>query len=488
MHRRAPLFKEAAVSREASSVNDPRLVESEQRYQAVIENASDMIQSVRPDGSFEFVNRSWLTKLGYDRAEVDTMGIWQIVHPDSVPHCQPYFEQALRGETVGHVETVFVTKGGVPVPVEGNVTPRLREDVVVATHGFFRDITERRRAEELERRNVRLEHERQARYLEKMAALGKLAAGLAHEFNNPSAAIQVAIRRLKQGLAERDASADELLRAGAGPETWNAIDVLLRGADNTYTGEYRLDPLGASNREGALESWLDDRGIDDAWQMAPELVHASIDVAQLERLSDALSTALLPAALRWACADLTVRETSEVMSRSSDRISKLVEAVKGYTHMDRALEHDADVHAGLEDTLIMLRHQLGHRKVHITRGDDVPRVRAVGSALNQVWTNLLDNAIDATSDDGHIAVRTFRDGTNVTVEIEDDGPGIAPEQMTRIFEPFFTTKPQGTGTGLGLDTAWRIVTEEHGGTISAESAPGRTVFRVTVPAAAGMEG
>jgi signal transduction histidine kinase len=172
------------------------------------------------------------------------------------------------------------------------------------------------------------------------------------------------------------------------------------------------------------------------------------------------------------------------VARSAERISGLVGAVKSYSHMDRATEQHVDVHHGLEDTLIILGHRL--RDVTLRREYDrsLPRVRAFGNSLNQVWTNIIDNAIDATGGRGTISLRTRLEGNNVSIELADDGQGIPPEHVSRIFEPFFTTKPQGQGTGLGLDTAWRIVTEEHQGAIDVESRPGRTVFRVTLPVAA----
>jgi PAS domain S-box-containing protein len=463
---------------------DPRLVESEERYRAVIENASDMIQSVRADGTFEFVNRAWLNKLGYTEAEVAKLSIWDVVHPDSIEHCQPFLAMAMRGEVVERVDAVFRSKGGETIPVEGNVTPRFLGGAVVATHGFFRDITERLHAQELEHRNERLEREHLARYLEKMAALGKLSAGLAHELNNPAAAAQRASGRLAESLARRDELLRVLVGHGLGSAGWDAIANALAdpgGDDSSRRDE--VDPLETSDLENEMESWLEAHGIEKGWELAAALVQAGIDTHRLDRLADALPTDALGDALHWIGETLTLRETAQIIDRSSHRISDLVRAVKGYSHMDRATELVVDLHEGLESTLLILHHRM--RNITVRRDYDraLPPVRVFGNTLNQVWTNILDNAIDATGGSGTIVISTSRDGESGVVEIVDDGSGIAPEHLTRIFEPFFTTKPQGEGTGLGLDTAWRIVTEEHNGKIDVDSKPGRTAFRVSIPLA-----
>ena len=460
---------------------DPRLVESEQRYRAVIENASDMIQSVRPDGSFEFVNRAWLEKFGYTEDEVHSLNIWDIVHPDSVEHCQTLFVKAISGEPIDYMQTTFITKAGAPLPVEGNVTSRFLGDTVVATHGFFRDISERLRAQELEARNLQLEREQQARYLEKMAALGKLSAGLAHELNNPAAAAQRASSRMEESLTRRDAAMHSLTGQGFQAVHWQAIDRLMRTVATPNPAQNAPDPLWVSDQEAAIEEWLEDQDIDRAWDVAPGLVRVGVTQGRLEELAAALPPATLAAAIEWLTETLTIRELTEIIARSSHRISELVQAVKGYSYMDRATEQSAVVHDGLESTLIILGHRLRDVTIERDYQHDLPPVRVFGNTLNQVWTNILDNAIDATHGKGTITIRTRREDDAVVVEIEDNGDGIAPEDLACIFEPFFTTKPQGEGTGLGLDTVWRIVTEEHGGTIGVTSEPGRTTFRIALP-------
>lgn len=468
------------MSIESNSV-DPRLMESEERYRAVIQNASDMIQSVRPDGTFEFVNQSWLDTLGYQAEDVPGLIIWDIIYPEAVEHCQIFFSKAVTGETIDYMQTTFMTKDGRPVPVEGNVTSRFLGETVVATHGFFRDISERLRAQELEALNVQLEGEKQARYLEKMAALGKLSAGLAHELNNPAAAAQRAISRFEESLIRRDADMVDLVKLQLSPEQWEVITSLVSVDHAAANGDLSLDPIAINDLETGIEEWLDDHDIARSWEIAPTLVQAGLTQEHLDRFATGVSVPALPAAIQWISETLTMRELTNVVTRSSHRISELVNAVKGYSYMDRAAELDVNIHEDLDNTLVILGHRLKSMTVQKNYDRALPLIHVHGNSLNQVWTNILDNAIDATDGNGTITIRTHQEDDNAVIELEDNGPGIAPEDLTCIFEPFFTTKSQGQGIGLGLDTVWRIVTEEHGGTIDVASEPGQTVFRIALP-------
>jgi PAS domain S-box-containing protein len=464
---------------------DPRLLESEERYRAVIENASDMIQSVRSDGTFEFVNRAWLNTLGYTADEVEQLSVWDVIHPDAVEHCQEVFAETMQGRSVEYLRTDFVTKSGNPVPVEGSATVRMVAGEIIATHGFFRDISERLRSEELRARNEQLERQHMARYLEKMAALGKLAAGLAHELNNPAAAAQRASAGLRSSLARRDAAARALAGQGLADEVWQALVDLVPDTTSAATTGAGADPVTVSEREDAIESWLELHDVGEGWTLASGLVAAGMTEAVLDELASRLPAAALEPAVRWLGESVSVVTAADVVTRSASRMSDLVKAVKAYSYMDRAAEQRVDVHEGLENTRIILAHRLKDMTVVASYDRALPPVRAFGSGLNQVWTNIIDNAVDATDGRGSITIRTRRDGDRAVVEITDDGCGIPPEYQTCIFEPFFTTKPQGIGLGLGLDTAWRIVTEEHHGMIEVESKPGRTTFRVALPLAAG---
>ncbi len=315
-----------------------------------------------------------------------------------------------------------------------------------------------------------------------MAALGKLSAGLSHELNNPAAAAQRASARLAESLAQRDAAARDLTVCGLQKPQWDVLEEMVDAAASRAHDV--TDPLAVSQREEEIEQWLEANGVAEAWSLAPVLVRAGIGEAELTRLAAAFPAEQLPAALQWISGAVAIRDEAEIVARSTHRISELVGAVKAYSFMDRAVEQEVDVHEGIENTLVILAHKLRNITVRREFDRSLPKVRAFGSGLNQVWTNIIDNAVDATNGQGTITIRTRRgEGDRVIVEVADDGCGIPEGNVSRVFEPFFTTKPQGSGTGLGLDIVWRIVTEEHGGTIEAESLPGNTVFRVSLPVA-----
>lgn len=316
---------------------------------------------------------------------------------------------------------------------------------------------------------------------EKLSALGKLSAGLAHELNNPAAASLRAVQQLPEALLTLQALVFQLNELGLNSEQVAYLTELQNELVARAAKPDPLDPLTRSDREEALASWIDEQDIEDGWRLAPALVNARVDAAQLQAIADRLGQARLEHALTWLEGMLTVRSLLHTMEHSTSRICELVGAVKDYSYMDRSPVQDVDVHEGLESTLTIMGYKLKDVTVKRDYAEDLPHITALGSRLNQVWTNLIDNAVDAMEGQGRLEVRTWREQNSVVVEIADNGPGIPREIQERIYEPFFTTKDVGSGSGIGLDIVYRIITEEHRGQIRLHSEPGETRFQIYLP-------
>jgi signal transduction histidine kinase len=317
---------------------------------------------------------------------------------------------------------------------------------------------------------------------ERLASLGTMAAGLAHELNNPAAAATRAASDLADALEVQSSTIGHFVEAGIERAEAQQLVDLQRQALAQACERTPLNTLDAADAEDDLADALEELGVQDAWRFAGALAGAGLDAEWARRVAGLAGDAT-GAALAWVAASLAARELAAELTESTERMSHLVSAVKTYAYMDRGEVIDADLHEGLETTLVVLGHKLKHTSIQVERDYDrsIPRVTMRGSELNQVWTNLLHNAIDALGQSGTIKITTRRDGACAEVEIADDGPGIPDGVRDRIFEPFFTTKAVGQGTGLGLDTVRRIVEDRHRGTIAVESEPGRTVFRVRLP-------
>jgi signal transduction histidine kinase len=317
---------------------------------------------------------------------------------------------------------------------------------------------------------------------DKLMALGKLSAGLAHELNNPAAGATRAANDLIATLAELRAADLRLCRHEFTTEQEDAIrafeDVALEHTATTA----QLNSLEQSDREEPVASWLEDHGVGDPWKLSGNLVEAGIDAAGLERISDVLEEETLADVLARVNAQLAAAKLASEIKAATSRISELVGAIKEYSYMDQASVQEVDIHKSLDSTLLILKYKLKKKSIVVTReyAEALPRIKAYGSELNQVWTNLIVNAVDAMPEGGTLKVRTKREPTDILVEIRDNGSGIPPELRSRIFEPFFTTKPVGEGTGLGLDTVARIV-RKHRGNIRVESKPGDTCFQIRLP-------
>lgn len=320
--------------------------------------------------------------------------------------------------------------------------------------------------------------ERQTRQQEKLIAIGKLSAGLAHELNNPASAVQQAARQLHESIEEGQ--------------------VLVLHYDSRFTPQQRehlialnyellqqretmlpLSPLAQSDREDELNDWFEHRGIDNSWRFVPALVSAGMELPQLDQLTTTFEQSMFGSAINWLATTLNLTELTQQVSIGTGRISELVAAMKEYSHMDRANYQQVNLHHGIESTLTVLSHKIKTDITIVREFDEhLPFINAYGSELNQVWTHLIDNALDALHGKGHLWIRTSHDAERVRVEIADDGPGIPQAIQDRIWEPFFTTKGVGEGTGLGLDVVRRIVTQRHGGEVYVRSEPGDTRFEV----------
>ncbi len=324
------------------------------------------------------------------------------------------------------------------------------------------------------REATRLEQQR-----ERLAGLGKLSAGLAHELNNPASAAKRAAAQLRDTLKRIKDASHELGRRELTPTQKSEVEKLESAF--TQSEEPPPDPLTVSDLEEQIDSLLRSHGQNDLWQLSAELAQRGIKPAALESLFENLDSGTARAALVRIAASVEIASLLKEIENSTSRISDLVRAIKEYTFMDQAPVQNVDIVKSLETTLTILNHKLKHGVTVHRNYQPVPLlVNSFGSELNQVWTNLIDNAIDAMSGNGELRIRTYRDEGCVVVEIADNGPGISAEVKPHIFEPFFTTKGVGEGTGLGLDTVQRIV-RKHRGNIQVQSKPGDTRFQVWIP-------
>jgi signal transduction histidine kinase len=318
------------------------------------------------------------------------------------------------------------------------------------------------------------------RQRESLVALGTLAAGLAHELNNPAAAATRAVDTLQDASGYLLGSLRQLADNDITAQQFSALDALRR---ELRPGSATAGALAVADAEEDMATWLERHGVDAAWQIAPALVAGGADPTWCEKVEAALGADALRPGVSWVASALSVEIFLAELKESTQRISHLVAAVKSYSQMDRASRQRVDVTEGIESTLTMLGHKL-RTGVTVVReyADDVPMIDAYAGELNQVWANVIDNAVDAMDGSGTLRVAVRADPDAVVVEITDTGPGMSPEVASRVFEAFYTTKDVGKGTGLGLDIARRIVDERHGGSIAVDTGPDGTTLRVSLPA------
>ena len=317
---------------------------------------------------------------------------------------------------------------------------------------------------------------------EKMAALGTMSAGLAHELNNPAAAAQRSASQLKETQSKWLSLTHQIERVAFQEDQTDWFSGFMQEASRRFESPLKLEALEKIDLVDQLQAWLEASGIESAWELAPAMVNFGWDSESLEKLRGNLSPSLFSLSIQWlGTGCLMIGLLSEVL-QTTERISQIVRAVKSYTYLDQAPLLEVDVHEGLENTLVIMQHKL-KKGVAVKReySSNLPRIEAYASELNQVWTNIIDNAIDAMNGKGEIKIKTYGQDNRVIVEIADNGPGIPEEIQSRIFEPFFTTKAPGHGTGLGLHISHDIVVNRHHGQLLVESKPGETKFRVILP-------
>jgi signal transduction histidine kinase len=321
---------------------------------------------------------------------------------------------------------------------------------------------------------------------ERLLALGKLTAGLTHELNNPAAAAARATAALRDRFAGMRHKLALLSQGKIDGEMLRSLTGLQEEFVGRIDGTRELSALERSDLEDGVADWLDEHEVSQPWDLAGVFVAAGLAPHDLERVADAVAPSFLEPALRWLAYTVETETLLVEIGDSTSRISKLVDAAKQYSQMDRTPHQPTDLRAGLDATLVMLGGKIRPGITVVKDYDpDLPQVPAYAGELNQVWTNLIVNALDAMAGEGTLTVRTAREGACALVEIADTGPGIPEDLRPRVFEPFFTTKPVGQGTGLGLDVSWRIVVQRHGGDLRVTSVPGDTRFQVVLPLSEG---
>jgi signal transduction histidine kinase len=319
---------------------------------------------------------------------------------------------------------------------------------------------------------------------ERLLSLGRLSAGLTHELNNPAAAAVRATASLRERVSRMRGKLAHLATADVDPKALVALTDLQEAAVEKMAKAEKLTPMQVGEAEDEITDWLDDHGIDDGWDLAPTLVAAGVHTDWLDEIAETMPGGLLADGLHWVTYALETEQLMVEIEDSTGRISALIGAAKQYSQMDRAAHQEIDVRDGLNSTLVMLGHKIkesGRIKIVKDYDESLPMIPAHPAELNQVWTNLIDNAIHAMPNGGTLTVRTSREDGWVLVEICDTGIGIPLEMQQKIFEPFFTTKPVGQGTGLGLDISYRVITQRHGGDLRVKSKPGDTRFQVRLP-------
>jgi signal transduction histidine kinase len=322
------------------------------------------------------------------------------------------------------------------------------------------------------------------RQSEKMAQLGTLTAGVAHELNNPAAAVQRSSEQLIDATKTLDAAYAHISRLGFDDQQWRILNNLAEKALKSAYSPPEMDAITRSDMEAEIENWLDEHEIEDAWLIAPNIVNLQFSEGELVSLAEEFPAERLMCIIEWLDATYNVYSLLNELSQGSSRISAIVRSLKSYSYLDQAPLQSVDINMGLDDTLTILQNKLKDG-INVKReyAQDLPEIMGQGSELNQVWTNLIDNAVDALAEreDAQVVIRTRQESDWVVVEVEDNGPGIPEDIQAKVFDAFFTTKGPGNGTGLGLHISYNIIVQQHRGDMRVRSKPGETVFEVMLP-------
>ena len=450
--------------------------DGEERYRLFFEGSRDAMLISSADGKVVEVNQATLDIFDYTEEEAMRLPVLEAyAHPED----RPRFQQELQEKGSARDYAVALRKkDGTEMDCLVSATVRRAKDgSLLGYHAIIRDITERKRAEEALRQS-----ETMLRQSEKMAVLGTLTAGVAHELNNPAAAAKSGAGQLEGAIVRFGQARSQLSQLDLTAAQQGELQRLTQQALQRAARPQEFDALARIDREVELETWLEEQGIPDAWKLAPTMVNLNYDTPGLRALAERFAPDQLPAVIEGLDTTYTVYNLLTGIGQSTGRISEVVKALKAYSYLDQAPVQAVDVHEGLDNTLLVLGHKLKSGiNVRQEYALHLPNIQANGSELNQVWTNIIDNAADALGEQGEITIRTHQEGEWAVIEIEDDGPGIPADVQPRIFEPFFTTKPPGQGTGLGLDISYNIVVHKHRGNIKVVSEPGKTCFQVWLP-------